>query len=153
MGDSSYNGFIKRLRGSAPSVHAVAEHLRITNGWAVRINPTPIAPPGSEMWRYADSGDLELSVPISVKQTSRDFTGAADWPFPNFMIDSCDTWDRMVHKPMYIYTVNPKLTHAGRVSIKTIDRWERVEVDDVNYGRELKIVAPLDCVEWMELRA
>src|SRR5262245_44073202 len=61
-----------------------------------------------ERW---DRGDGRISLRWEAKQRHFDFTSAADYPYPDFIVTACYIFDRAMPKIHVLYYLNERKTH------------------------------------------
>ncbi len=140
------SNFVELLHKSYPAVMAIAYRVFISKGYGVYFPPVKLAKDREHYKDGVDEGDMILdhngeNKRIEVKQSSKEFTCAEDWPYKRFFICSTNSYDSAKVKPHgYIFT-NPSMTHIATLNvIKTIHTWKiakdvetpgRAEVQDV----------------------
>jgi hypothetical protein len=132
--------FLTRLRASVAPVCAVAAWL-VRNGHTVRIPGLRVRPDASQWRSFADAGDLFVlkdqapDLRIEVKSTTRHFTNAEDWPFPDMLVCGARHYDDADPKPHRFFIVNPDRTHAAIVRGDQLDSREPRLQGDPALGR------------------
>lgn len=131
----THEAFLAALSESDETVGLVAMWLA-GRGYMVRKPTLHFAPTHEDRRKYADHGDLIVTVErrVEVKRRSLDFTCAEDFPFPDIAVVRALTWDRADPKPWFFVNVNRAGTHAAIVQGKTFDQWSVREMIDKRYG-------------------
>jgi hypothetical protein len=150
---TNHEKFLSHLKKSDNGVWSVARWLH-GRGHNVKINCSPQAPSADQWKKYADNGDLEISLRVEVKQLSADFTGEGDWPFRNkFIVCAKHSWDNSQPKPYaYIY-LNKEGSHAAIVMGHTSKTWgieKKIDSRYDNVEQEFYMIHPSKAY-WMEI--
>lgn len=150
--------FKRRLIESVPTVERIADWYR-SQGYEVKVPPISIRPHRGAWRKHSDKGDMfvamEIWMPVEVKGRSFDFTSRDDFPFRDgAFVCHCRAFDEAHPKPLAIVHTNKARTHVAIIFSYTHTQWRKdwVEdggMDDVN---QHTYVAPLDCIEFLELK-
>jgi hypothetical protein len=154
--NKTHEKFIENLTGSMDAVWNVAMWWLQSIGYPVTVNPQSLAPTREQWKEYADQGDLVIQHRIEVKQISRAFTSAADWPFGRkFIVCARHSFDRAKPKPYAYIIVSADGLYYASVSVSTAERWYVETRADVRYGEDYKqefYLCPLELVKWGRLK-
>jgi hypothetical protein len=125
---SQHSEFQERVRKSVAAVQVVADHLQL-EGYEIDIPELSIAPTASQAKEHADHGDLfvtdrkaQFTWRYEVKGLSAVFTCAANWPFPEVLVDRRERVDKVERdgeSPLYYYSVNKARTHIAIIETAT----------------------------------
>lgn len=155
---NTYEEFAQRLRASIPGVLALTGWL-YRNGWAVSLPALVLRPKDAPYQDYQDRGDLfatkgDKSLRLEVKYSQRaNFTGADDYPFPDFFIADADAVERAKGEVAAYFWVSNDTGHAAFVRQETNQHWQRVVRFMKNTNREQAIyVCPLEHVEFVKIK-
>jgi len=130
---ANHEKFQAHLRASNHATWLVARWLT-ERGRNVNVRGLHVAPRADDWQEYADQGDLEVLLRVEVKQLSADFTDAADWPFPDFMVCAKHSWDAANPKPYRYCYLNAAGTHMAILNPrKTRKSWWVVTRTDSRY--------------------
>lgn len=138
--------FLDRLRASEGAVVAVAEWARRL-GETVEIPTTRFAPTAADADNFVDDGDLFITNPagirrrVEVKQISRPFSGADDWPFLEVFVSNARAVDRAGDQVAAYVTVNRDLSTIAVVTRETRPNWYLRETRAGNTGNVEKFYA------------
>lgn len=129
-------------------------------GWSIELHPLRVAPALDEREDFTDEGDLFIwrgleprRLRIEVKGIrSAPFTGLADWPYPDWIVDSAVKYDACEPKPHATFGVDRLCRAVGIVRHSTFPQWRRVHRFDRVKGQPCWFyVADLRLVEFMDL--
>ena len=149
--------FLARLRGSKPGVFAFAYWLN-SRGFTIEIPPTEEAPTAADHPNYIDKGDLFAwrspgeRLRIEVKTLGVNFTGRADWPFPEVFVASVLSVNRSIEDVYAWVSVSNDLGAAVMVKATTWETWTRTTKTASNTGNdEIFYAAPMREVRFIPL--
>ena len=147
----THQKFIRSLENTQQAVCAVAVFLSKL-GLTVQVPGLHIAPTPEERHQFRDLGDLFVLKRVEVKQLTYDFSGREDFPFPDFLICSQDSFDSAKEKPLGFVTLNRIGTHAAMVNCDTRHLWRTRLVKNRTRGTEANQYAcDLDIPLWVNL--
>lgn len=154
--EETHERFLSFLDASEDCRWKIAKWLSL-NGYTVRVPPLMKSPTHADWKRHSDSGDLEITRRVEVKQLSASFTCREDWPFRDkFIVCNKHSFDAAVPKPYGYIIVNREGTHAAIVLSDTSHRWGCEQKRDSRYGENVVqqhfYMAPLDCVRFVALK-
>ena len=137
----TYEQFRQNLLQSIPTVFNVGVMFS-EMGYDVFIPAIKVIPKENmNHAEYQDDGDLHVTkdgktTKINVKQSSRKFSSADDWPFDTFFVSDKKAIDSSVEKNINIYiTVSSDSKYAAIVNIKkTRHLWKERTVYEKKYG-------------------
>lgn len=139
----NHKKFLKHLDESVMAVEVAAEWLKC-RGYDVKINKIKKAPSHSEWKKYADNGDLWISLRVEVKRLSVNFTCKADWPFgKHFIVCAKHSFDNAHPKPYGFIYLNTAMTHLAIVMSYQKNDWyveERIDSRYDDYKQEFYII-------------
>lgn len=105
--------FVSHLKASEDARWLVARWLS-GRGHTVTLKPLSIRPTSADHAEYADDGDIQTELGrFEVKRLGVDFTGAADWPFKDYIVCGKNSWDRADPKPYVFITLSNNMKFAG----------------------------------------
>jgi hypothetical protein len=119
-----------------------------------------VAPTLDEREDFSDEGDLFVwkdsdidRLRIEVKGIrSSSFTSRADWPYPDWIVDSAVKYDECEPKPYATIAVDSRCRALGIVRRSSFPHWDRVTRFDKVKGQPCWFyVVGLDHVEFVEL--
>jgi len=147
-------GFVARLLESERDKWVVARWLGDTFKQHVTVRALRVRPTSADRAEYADQGDLEIVQTVEVKHDrTRMFTGAADYPFADVLVDNVNTYDRKQPKPYAYVILNADATYAAVVKpAQSFAAWTRRDIRNHGDGY-LKTVycVPLEHVMFYRL--
>ena len=115
--------FLRALRNSEDSKWRVAVWLN-KKGYPVVLPPFRERPTYEDRKRYADNGDLSVSMRVEIKHRRTDnFTCREDFPFPDFMVCKVRTFEEAWPKVYAWVHLNPPMTHAAIIFAANQPRW------------------------------
>ena len=121
--------FLADLRNSYSSVLIAAEYWR-KRKYRVTLQPNEECPPDGDWKDFVDDCDLTLSVPIEVKQSSKAWCGAFDYPFAQVRVMAKHAWDSKDPKPHLIMIMDAEAQAAVIVPGSSFPTWiERYQTD------------------------
>ena len=135
---SNGDKFVSHLKASEDARWFVARWLS-GRGHTVTLKPLAIAPTPDEIYDYVDDGDIHTELGrFEVKRLSVDFTGAADWPFRDYIVCGKNAWDRAKPKPYAFVTLSSNMRFAGVLIPEPETWWVKTIVDKRydNYSQE-----------------
>jgi len=99
----------------------------------VRVTATRIAPDASLHKEYADSGDLEISLRIEVKQRHNvSFTSRKDIPGGELIVCAVHSFN---HNPPFAYIhLDDDASHAAIILSSDSGKWVKRRIHDKRYG-------------------
>lgn len=129
---SNHKKFIEHLKKSQEAVWKVAQHLG-QRGWSVRVNSPRVAPDASLHASYIDVCDIELAVPIEVKQRHNvSFTCQQDLPGGELIVCAAHSFN---HSPPFAYVhLDDDASHAAIIHSGSHEKWEQRRIHDKRYG-------------------
>ena len=144
--------FRGHLEASDEAVVEAAKCL-CAQGYTISRPPTSVAPSRAECLQHVDNGDLFVHMRLEVKHLSANFTGLHDWPFPDFIVCSKNSYDRANPKPYAYWIWNKARTHVAIVGRDSFKRWEPKEKTDRRYNNMTQDFyhCPLEDVYWMKV--
>lgn len=116
------------------SVFAVGAYLQ-RKGFNVVVPVPEIRPDESERMKYADNGDLLITMPVQVKHRSLQFTCANDYPFPTIFIDENYKIEKG-RKDLFMYVIVARDgNHAAVIRRETRRYWVQKTIYDKRQKR------------------
>jgi hypothetical protein len=136
MSNENHPLFLKYLTESEAAVWEVARWLQ-RRGTSVTVKASGQAPAYSDWQDYSDNGDLELVLRGEVKHLGCEFSGLADWPFPDFMVCNKHSYDKAFPKPAYYFYLSKSKRSLGVLNTNTSSEWWVKKRSDHRFnGRE-----------------
>lgn len=118
--------FVEALERSQYTVHRVASFLAHA-GAEIAIKPLVVRPDASVRRHYADSGDLEITMRVEVKERQLDFTGKHDYPHETIIVDECYKIDRLPIVSVWAWViVNRHNSHAAFITSASRRHWVKL---------------------------
>jgi len=155
--DLNHLAFQQHLRQSGDIVWFVARWLW-SQGNTVTVNKMVIAPKHKQWKAYADHGDLEIvkdgyKQRVEVKGLKVSFTGARDWPYPDFIVCAKHSFDHANPKPAFYIIVGADRRALAVVDTKNVTKWGIVTRIDSRYHKVEQdfYTCPLDKIHWRRL--
>lgn len=148
----NWTHFTDQLASSYQTVYSVA-HWLTGKGYSVTMPKRAVAASAKDASTYVDEGDLFLHLRLEVKRRKLDFTCKEDFPFPDIMVCSRNSYDRADPKPFTYYMVNKAGSHAAIVRSSTSKNWTIQTTKDgrrVNYQQEI-YYCPVELLEFVKL--
>lgn len=107
------------------------------------------APTAADAESYLDVGDLFIRLRIEVKQISRNFTSAQDWPFRECFVSNKAAVDRAGDAVLVYVTVSQDKRYRALIKRSTRPHWYVVETVASNTGNKEQFYAcPLNLVQF-----
>lgn len=110
-------------------------------GYQARKCEQAVRPSAETRFEYSDSGDIEITKKIEVKQRSFDFTSADDYPYETIFISEVYRMKKLLPQLEAVVILSNDGSHAACVSAATRGSWVIDKKWDVKQGRECDIVA------------
>ena len=143
--------FLADLRNSYSSLLIAAEYWR-KRKYRVTLQPNEECPPDGDWKDYVDECDLTLSIPIEVKQSSKAWCGAFDYPFAQVRVMAKHAWDSKDPKPHLVMIMDAEAQAAVIVPGSSFPTWIERHQTDSRDGRSQWVY---DCskrkCEWVTL--
>lgn len=110
--------FLRDLEASHAVSMRVAMYLQAV-GHNVRLFVPTVRKTAEERWEHTDSGDIEITKSIEVKQRGFDFHDAASYPYPTIYLGEVYKVDK-IWRDLYDFVLtNSSITHAACVDART----------------------------------
>lgn len=143
--------FVDDLESSQEAVRLVGQYLAAL-GRMIIIPPTFTRPDPSQSGAYADAGDLWVGQLWEVKHRQLDFTGRADYPHPDTIVDVVQAHEKKRPTPAYYMIVNRAMTRGLVIDVRaTKAKWVPRQTFCRGRTREL-YYCPLELLHEVTLR-
>jgi hypothetical protein len=150
-----YARFIGMLNESRMVAWDVAEFLHSHGFSGVRLLPATTTPNDVDRFDHADSGDIEITKRIEVKQwPNLDFQSLDDVPYRDVIIDEAYKARRIPRRQLYGYfIVNASRTACLFFGSRTMDHWfDRATEDGIEKEQRTFTWCPKEFAMFFRLR-
>lgn len=131
----SDENFLRDLAKSCSDVDHFAERLK-DRGVDIVVLSAETRPDASQRRKYADKGDLAVTIRIEHKVRQLDFTTRSDFPYETVIVDEAYKVREKSLIPLMMYVLeNRSRTHAAVVYGWTQDKWGIEKIYDRHQGR------------------
>lgn len=157
----THGKFLEVLRESENAKWVWARWVVENRGMEVLMQPTGEAPSYEQWEDYSDSGDILARIPGAARfqryevrhLIGTEFSTRETWPYRDFIVSACHSFDRADPEPDVYFCLNPQMTHVAYVKVaESRELWHKKTVYNSRFDREQTFYyCPLGPVRFMTL--